>query len=130
MTKQEALQTFSSHVDIAGLKNDFPDIDWVITELEDGQQEIIIRLQGADPDFHPSADIAVIDAMTVNDITMFSVKNEGTLEKEKRITKRQRIVLRDNAIFKRVRQILLDAGLKPRKALKIVKERLAAEEVE
>ena len=84
MTKQEALQLFVSHVDVSALMADFPDLDYVITELEDGQQEIIVRLQGEDSDFHPTADIATIDAMTFDDMPAEKIKNTIVLRKHKR----------------------------------------------
>jgi len=129
MTKQEALQLFASHVDLPGLKVDFPDLDWVATELDDGQLEIIIRLQGNDPDFHPAADIAVIEAMGLKDLTT-GVKNNIVLRKRKRKMIRARKRRRDLALLKRVKSLVLPAGVSLREFSEVIRHNLPIEEVE
>ncbi len=120
MTKQEALQKFKSHIDIPALRSDFPNIDFVATELEDGQQEIIIRLQGEDPDFRPAADLAVIDSMTKEDLPDGMVKNTIVLRRHKRKLKDVRKRRRDIALLKRIKTLIEPAGLSLRKIAKII----------
>lgn len=128
MTKQEALQLFASHVDVPALKADFPDLDYVITELEDGQQEIIIRLQGEDADFHPASDVASIDEIEVKDLP-YATKNMITLRNHKNKLKRQRLRRRNNAILKRVRALLKPTGVSVRHFVKIIRHSLPEQEV-
>jgi hypothetical protein len=129
MTKQEALQKFASHVDVPGLKSDFPEIDWVVTELDDGQQEIIIRLQGEDVDFRPGADYAVIDALEMKDIPD-AVKNSITLRRHKRLITRNRRDRFENAIFRRIKALIAPAGISVHRLIKILKRHLPVVEVE
>lgn len=130
MTKQEALQLFASHVDIPALKSDFPDLDYVITELEDGQQEIIVRLQGEDSDFRPNADISVIDAMTFDDLPAEKPKNTIVLRKHKRKLIRIRKHRRDIALLKRIKTLITPAGISLRKIAKVIRQNLPVEELE
>ena len=127
MTKREALQKFISHIDVASVRADFPKIDWDVSELEDGQQEIVIRLQGLDPGFRPSADIAAIEAMTVDDVVDFPVKCETTLIKQKRNRTRARLRLRDLALMKRFKCLLGAMGLSLNEGHKIISEACASE---
>jgi len=129
MTKQEALQLFASHVDIPALKADFPDLDYVITELEDGQQEIVIRLQGKDPDFYPAADIAVIESMGLKDLTT-GVKNNIVLRKRKRKMIRARKRRRDIALLKRIKSLVLPSGVSLREVAETIRHNLPVEEIE
>lgn len=129
MTKQQVLQLFASHVDLPALKVDFPYLDWVITELEDDQQEIIIRLQGPDPDFHPAADIALIETMGVADLPD-GVKNDIVLRKHKLKTIRARKLRRDIALLKRVKALVLSAGVSLREIAETVRHNLPVEENE
>ncbi|MBW8017997.1 MAG: hypothetical protein FVQ82_17645 [Planctomycetes bacterium] len=124
MTKQEALQLFVSHVDIPALKADFPDIDWVVTELEDGQQEIIIRLQGEDSDFHPAADLAVINNMTKADLPDGMVKNTIVLRRHQRQLGYARKRRRDLALLKRIKTLIEPAGVSLRKIADVIKENI------
>ncbi|MBW8017097.1 MAG: hypothetical protein FVQ82_13005 [Planctomycetes bacterium] len=124
MTKQEALQLFVSHVDIPALKADFPDIEYVATELDDGQQEIIIRLQGEDADFRPAADLAVIDAMTRGDLPDGLVKNNIVLRRHKRKLSDARNQLRDLALLKRIKTLIEPAGVSLRKIADVIKENI------
>jgi len=111
VTKEEMLQKFESVFDYATFELDFPDVSWAASELEDGQQEIIVRLQGIDPGFHPSVDIAAIETMAVDQITDFTVKNPVTLKKQIRKDKEARLCERDVAIDKRIDALLNAAGL-------------------
>ena len=120
MTKQQALQLFVSHVDIPALKADFPDIEYVATELEDGQQEIIIRLQGEDPDFRPAADLAVINAMTRASLPDGMVKNTIVLRRYKRKLEDARKRRRDLALLKRIKVLIEPAGVSLRKIAKVI----------
>jgi len=129
MNKNEALQLFASHVDIPALKVDFPDLDWVITELEDGQQEIIIRLQGEDIDFHPSIDITAIEEMGVSDLPG-EVKTPLFLRKYKRRLIRQRKLRRDIALLKRVKSLITPAGVSLKQIAKIICRSIPADEIE
>lgn len=129
MTKQEILQLFKSSIDMIDLEGNFPDIDWAVTEFEDGQQEIIVRLQGEDSDFRPTSDYAIIDAVEMKDIPD-AVKNSITLRKRKRIMKRLRRVRFENAIFKRIRALIVPAGISVRRLIKILQNNLPVETVE
>jgi len=111
MDKSAALQTFIDCVDIPAVRAAFPDLDYAVTELEDGQQEIVVRLQGIDPGFHPSADIATIEAKTVDQVTDFTIKSPTTLRKQIRKDKLARFGEHNVAIAKRVKALLLAAGL-------------------
>jgi hypothetical protein len=130
MTKQEALQLFASHVDVSGLTDDFPDLDWVATELEDGQQEIIVRLQGEDSDFRPAVDLAAIEAMTRADLPDGSVINETVLRKYKRKMIRSRKLSRDIALLKRIKSLIAPAGVSLRRIAKVIRHNIPAEEIE
>ena len=123
MTKKEALQKFASHIDLSAMMDDFPDIDWVMTELEDGQQEIIIRLQGADPDYNPAGDLAVIDSVAMKDIPN-SVKNSITLRKYKKQARRARLDRRDNAWLKRVNGMRKEMGMSVRRCVRLLQSKL------
>ena len=150
MTKQEALQKFASHVDVPALKADFPDLDYVITELEDGQQEIIVRLQGEDSDFRPSAYVAEIDAVTMAD---FRIPDDASLEeiaaiealvleyfpdgkpksgivlrKHKRKLIRLRKRRRDIALLKRIKTLIAPAGVSLRKIEKVIRNNMPVED--
>jgi len=129
MTKNEALQLFASHVDIPALKADFPDIDWVATELEDGQQEIIIRLQGEDADFRPFVDIAAIEEMDVCDLPG-EVKTPLFLRKYKRRLIRQRKLRRDTALVKRVKSLVTPAGVSLKQIAGIICRNIPPDETE
>jgi hypothetical protein len=129
MTKQEALQKFATHVDLSGMMDDFPDIDWVVTELDDGQQEIIIRLQGEDVDFRPAADYAVIEAIEVKDIPNV-VKNSITLRRHKRLITRNRRDRFEHAIFRRIKALIIPAGISVQRLIKILKMHLPVTEDE
>jgi len=129
MTKQQALQLFASHVDVPTLKSDFPNLDWVVSELEDGQQEIIIRLQGKDPDFYPAADIAVIESMGLEDLTT-GVKNNIVLRKRKRKMIRERKRRRDIALLKRIKSLVAPAGVSLREMAETIRYNLPVEEIE
>ena len=130
MTKQEALQKFVSHIDVPALKAAFPDADFVVTELEDGQQEIIIRLQGEDTDFRPSADIAIIEAMTFDDLPDGKVKNSIVLRKHKGKLIRIRKYQRDIALLKRIKTLIAPAGVSLRKIVKVIRCNLPVEDIE
>ena len=129
MNKTEALQKFASHVDVPALKVDFPDLDYVVTELEDGQQEIIVRLQGEDSDFHPAVDIAAIEALKMEDIPD-AVKNTITLSKRKRKLRHDRLRLRDVALLKRIKQMSLDMGVEPKTLPRLIQGYLSAVSME
>ena len=129
MIKEQALQLFASHVDVPALKADFPDLDWVATELDDGQQEIVIRLQGVDADFHPSSDIAVIESMGLEDLTT-GVKNNIVLRKRKRKMIRARKQRRDIALLKRIKSLVLPAGVSLCEMAETIQHNLPVEEVE
>ena len=124
MTKQEALQLFVSHVDIPALKADFPDIEYVATELDDGQQEIIIRLQGEDADFRPAADLAVINAMTRASLPDGMVRNDIVLRNHKRRMRNARKRRRDLALLKRIKTLIEPAGVSLRKIADVIKENI------
>jgi len=130
MTKNEALQLFASHVDLPALKSDFPDLDWVATELEDGQQEIVIRLQGMDADFHPEADLSAIDEMIVADLPDGVVRNSIVLRKRKRKMIRARKQRRDLALLKRIKSLVLPAGVSLHEIADVIRQNLPVEEVE
>ncbi len=129
MTNNQVLQKFAAAVDAAALRADFPDIEWVITQLEDGQQEIIIRIQGADPDFSPAADIAVIEAVKMADIPN-PVKNTFTLDHHKEKLRNARLVQRDLALLKRIRVLISPAGVSLKKLAKIIRRNLPDVEIE
>jgi hypothetical protein len=129
MIKEQALQLFATHVDVPALKSDFPNCDMVVSELDDGQQEIIIRLQGKDPDFHPAADIAVIEAMGLKDLTT-GVKNNIVLRKRKRKMIRARKRRRDIALLKRIKSLVLPAGVSLREISETIRHNLPVKEVE
>ena len=124
MTKQEALQLFASHVDVSGLMDDFPAVDFVVTELDDGQQEIIIRLQGADPDFRPVSDLAVINAMTRASLPDGMVRNDIVLRNHKRRMRNARKRRRDLALLKRIKTLIEPAGVSLRKIADVIKENI------
>ncbi len=128
MTKQEALQLFASHVDVSGLMDDFPAVDFVVTELDDGQQEIIIRLQGADPDFRPVSDLAVINDMTKNNLPDGMVKNAIVLRRHKRRLRNARKRRRDLALLKRIKTLIEPAGVSLRKIVDVIKENIPTRE--
>ena len=130
MTKQEALQLFASHVDVPALKVDFPDLDYVITELEDGQQDLIIRLQGEDSDFRPAADIAAVEAMTFSDLPDDKVKNQVVLRKYKRKLIRVRKRRRDIALLKRIKTLVAPAGVSLKAIAKVIRHNLPVEDTE
>jgi hypothetical protein len=125
MTKQEALQKFASHVDLSGVMDDFPEIDWVITELDDGQQEIVIRLQGIDVDFHPAGDLAVIDSTLMADIPN-AIKNTITLRKHKIIATRERLDRRDNAWLKRINGMRIEMGMSVKRCVRLIESKIPA----
>ncbi len=129
MTKQEVLQKFASAVDVAALRADFPDIEWVITELDDGQQEIIIRVQGDDPDYRPTADLAAIASLERADVPG-SIKNAITLKKHKRKLHIARLKRRDNAWLKRINQMRIDMGLDVHRCIKLIQSKIPVEESE
>ncbi len=129
MTNNQVLQKFAAAVDVAALRADFPGIEWVITQLEDGQQEIIIRVQGADPDFSPAADIAVIEAVAMADIPN-PVKNTFTLAHHKDKMRKARLARRDLALLKRIKALISPAGVSLKKLSKIIRRNLPVEEVE
>jgi hypothetical protein len=129
MTKQEALHLFASHVDVPALKIDFPDLDWVATKLDDGQLEIVIRLQGEDKDFRPGTDIAVIESMVLKDLPD-GVKNNIVLCKRKRKMIRARKRRRDLALLKRVKSMVLPAGVSLREIADVIRHNLPVEEIE
>ncbi|MBW8017936.1 MAG: hypothetical protein FVQ82_17335 [Planctomycetes bacterium] len=128
MTKQEALQLFASHVDVSGLMDDFPAVDFVVTELDDGQQEIIIRLQGADPDFRPVSDLAVINAMTRASLPDGMVRNDIVLRNHKRRMRNARKRRRDLALLKRIKTLIEPAGVSLRKIVDVIKENIPTRE--
>lgn len=110
MTNQEVLEKIGGAVDIGLLRVDFPDIEHVITQLDDGSQEVIFRMQGADPDFYPAGDYAAIDAIGMKDIPN-TVKNSITWKRHKKQARRlrkERLLL---AIFKRVTSLMLMSGI-------------------
>ena len=127
MTKKEALQKFASHVDVSAMIDEFPDIDWVVTELEDGQQEIIVRLQGEDTDFRPGGDLAVIDSVLMKDIPN-PVKNTITLRKYKKQARRARLTRRDNAWLKRVNKMRKEMGMSVRRCVRLLQSKLPVQE--
>lgn len=129
MTKEEALQLFESSIDMIDLEGNFPDIDMVVTELEDGQQEIIVRLQGVDFDFHPASDISVIEAMVYDDLPD-GAKNDIVLRKHKRKMIRTRKQRRDLALLKRVKALVLPAGVSLREFVKTLRHNLPGKEAE
>ena len=129
MIKEQALQLFANHVDIPALKADFPDLDYVITEFKDGQQEIVIRLHGKDPDFYPAADIAVIESMVVKDLPD-GVKNNIVLRKRKRKMIRARKRRRDIALLKRIKSLVLPAGVSLREISEVIRQNLPVKEIE
>ena len=124
MTKQEALQLFLSSVDLIDLEGNFPDVGFVVTELEDGQQEIIIRLQGEDSDFRPAADLAVIDAMTRASLPVGMVRNDIVLRNHKRRMRNARKRRRDLALLKRIKTLIAPAGVSLRKIANVIKENI------
>ena len=126
MTKQEALQLFLSSVDLIDLEGNFPDVGFVVTELEDGQQEIIIRLQGEDSDFRPAADLAVIDAMTRASLPVGMVRNDIVLRNHKRRMIDARKRHRDLALLKRIKTLIEPAGVSLRKIANVIKENIPA----
>jgi hypothetical protein len=130
MTKNESLQLFASHVDVAALKSDFPDLDWVVTELSDGQQEIIIRLQGEDPDFRPNADLSAIDFLTRDDLPDGRARSKVCLEKCQRKMTRIRNQRRDIALFKRIESLISPAGVSLRDIVEVIQRNLPVEDVE
>ena len=130
MTNSEVLQKFDAAVDISQLQQDFPDIEWVITQLDDGQQEIIVRVQGADADFHPFSDYAAIENLTVNDIPDGDVKNGIVLDKLKRHRRRQREQRLYKALLKRVGVLLVSAGVEPSEFVRVIKNDSPVEEVQ
>ena len=129
MTNNQVLQKFAAAVDAAALRADFPDIEWVITQLEDGQQEIIIRVQGADPDFSPAADLAVIEAVAMADISN-PVKNTFTLAHHKEKLRNARLARRDLALLKRIKALISPAGVSLKKLAKIIRRNLPDVEIE
>ncbi|MBW8016236.1 MAG: hypothetical protein FVQ82_08620 [Planctomycetes bacterium] len=129
MNKNEALQLFKSSINMIDLAGNFPDCDMVVSELEDGQQEIVIRLQGKDPDFNPSAEIAVIESMGLEDLTD-GVKNNIVLRKRKRKMIRERKRRRDFALLKRVKSLVSPAGVSLREIAETIQLNLPVEEVE
>ena len=129
MTNQEVLQKFGEAVNVQQLKADFPDIQWVISKLDDGQQEIIIRLQGEDADFYPAADYAAIDAMTQDDNPR-PVKSSLSLLKEKSARRYARKKLLHLALFKRIKTLLNSAGIPLEKFVKLINECLPVEDEE
>ena len=129
MTKQETLQLFRSSIDLIDLEGNFPDCDMVVSELEDGQQEIIVRLQGVDPDFHPASDITDIEAMTIESL-VDGVKNSIVLRKQKRKMIRAKKQRRDIAMLKRVKALVLPAGVSLREMAETIRHNLPVEEAE
>jgi hypothetical protein len=123
MAKQEALQKFASHVDLSGVMDDFPEIDWVVTELDDGQQEIVIRLQGIDVDFHPAGDLAAIDATLVAGDD-FEVKNNITLQRYKKQARQERINRRDNAWLKRINGMRIEMGMSVKRCVRLIESKM------
>ena len=126
MTKQQALQLFASHVDVAALKADFPELDWLVTELDDGQQEIIIRLQGEHSAFRPAVDLAVINAMTRASLPVGMVRNDIVLRNHKRRMIDARKRRRDLALLKRIKTLIEPAGVSLRKIANVIKENIPA----
>jgi hypothetical protein len=123
MTNQEVIQKFASAVDVAALRVDFPDIEWVITQLEDGQQEIIIRVQGKDPDYFPAGDLAEIDSTLMADIPN-EVKNTITLRKYKVHATRVRLARRDNAWLKRINGMRIEMGMSVKRCVRLIQSKL------
>ena len=130
MTKNEALQLFLNSVDMIDLEGNFPDVDFVVTELVDGQQEIIIRLQGEDPDFRPAVDLVVVDAMTMADLPDGSVRSKVCLEKCQRKMTRVRNSRRDYALLKRIKSLITPAGVSLRGIVEVIQRNLPVEDTE
>jgi hypothetical protein len=120
MTKLEALQKFKSHIRLVALRADFPDIDFTATRLDDGQLEIVIHLHGVDPDYNPEADIAAINAMTVEDLPDGKIKNSIVLRKHKHVRTQKRKDRRDRALLKRVKALVAPAGVSLRRIAKVI----------
>jgi hypothetical protein len=130
MTKNEALQLFLNSVDMIDLEGNFPDVDFVVTELSDGQQEIIIRLQGEDTDFRPTVDLSAIDSMTMDDLPDGSVRSKVCLEKCQRKMTRIRNQRRDIALLKRIESLISPAGVSLRDIAEVIQRNLPVEDVE
>ena len=129
MKKNKALRLFKSSINMTDLEGYFPDCDMVVSELDDGQQEIVIRLQGKDPDFYPAADIAVIESMVVKDLPD-GVKNNIVLRKRKRKMIRARKRRRDIALLKRIKSLVLPAGVSLREISEVIRQNLPVKEIE
>jgi hypothetical protein len=127
MTKQEALQLFASHVDIPALMADFPNLDWVATELEDGQQEIVIRLQGVDTDFHPTSDVNNVRMMTIADLPEGKAKNRIVLDGTIAIAIEERYNRRDRAILKRIVCLAQAVGISLRRIVRVLEDYISTE---
>ena len=157
MTKDEILQKFKRSIDMIDLEGNFPDIDFVVTELEDGQQEIIIRLQGEDSDFRPGGDYDAISAFKLTDFRRPVVPEAGaddsayitacgdievlradffpgvaintsTLRRGQDRKKRNRRKRFEKAIFKRVKALIVPAGISVRRMIKILQNNLPVQE--
>lgn len=110
MTNQEVLDKIDAAFDITLLRGDFPNVERVITQLDDGSQEIIYRMQGADPDFYPADDLVAIDAITMKDIPC-AIKNTIS---EKRYKEQAKEVCKQKllfAIYKRIKSMISMAGI-------------------
>ena len=141
MNKQEVLETFRNNVDVPALKAAFPDIEFAISELEDGQQEIIIRVQGEDPDLRPAADIAKLNNLKATiahksgdgrrvwnpALTALGITTPIRLKKYKRRGIKARKNRRDKAVFKRIKLLAVEAGIAPRRLIRLLKNHIPME---
>ena len=117
MTKEQTLQ----------LINDSPDAVFKMQTLSDGQREVIILLDGEDPDYYPNADIAAIDAMKVDDLPDGMVKNAITLRKYQARLKRQRLDKLYSALHKRQTALITPAGVSCRDFTEFMQQNLPKE---
>jgi len=79
---------------------------------------------------YPAEDIAVIEAMTVDDLPVGKVKNSIVLRKHKRKMIRARKRRRDIALLKRIKSLVLPAGVSLREIAETIRYNLPVEEIE
>ena len=79
---------------------------------------------------YPTEDIAVIEAMTVDDLPVGKVKNSIVLRKYKCKMIRARKQRRDIALLKRIESLVLPAGVSLREVSELIRHNLPVEEVE
>jgi hypothetical protein len=128
MINEEVLNKIDAAVDFNTLRVDFPNIERVITMLDDGTQEVIFRMQGVDPDFHPETDYIAISNMTQID-NRNSIKTALNLRKQKEQDKRTRKERHLDAIAKRIKALITPAKISIREIIDALKKYLPTEEV-